>query len=457
MTMGNRTMKNRAMTARHLEQAGSTLILLLFFLLAGAGLLLERAGAHLSAYPRDRATAAALALARDALMGYATGAEISISGTLGSAKRPGDLPCPDMDDDGRGENASGCGNGTGSTGQHLRLGRLPWRDLGLPDLRDGSGERLWYAVSSRFKLRTRNGTVLNTDTPGTITLRDALGQTVLDGAADGAVAVIIAPGPPLTRPTSVSDSTPYRQDRAGGPLDPINYLDLALGEDNANFLDGSSGNGFIAGPVRDTTGATVANDRLAWIAMDELAPRLERRAIAEVARCLRFYGQQNGDRYPWAAAGSLGSAGSVSYADIAGRRFGRLPDTPFDATHASSLDMNKDLTGDCNINSLSGWWLNWKEVIFYAVADQHKPAPFPPVNRCGVLGFAGSTCLGLDGVADQQFLIIAAGRRLSGQLRTTNAQKNALANYLEGANASDDNVFASASHTGGNDLLKGMP
>jgi hypothetical protein len=33
-------------------------------------------------------------------------------------------------------------------GQAERLGRLPWKTLGLPDLRDGDGERLWYAVSS---------------------------------------------------------------------------------------------------------------------------------------------------------------------------------------------------------------------------------------------------------------------------------------------------------------------
>jgi hypothetical protein len=25
-----------------------------------------------------------------------------------------------------------------------RMGRLPWKTLRLPDLRDGHGERLWY-------------------------------------------------------------------------------------------------------------------------------------------------------------------------------------------------------------------------------------------------------------------------------------------------------------------------
>ena len=38
----------------------------------------------------------------------------------------------------------------------LGSGRLPWKTLAIPDLRDGAGERLWYAVSVRFK---RNNTI----------------------------------------------------------------------------------------------------------------------------------------------------------------------------------------------------------------------------------------------------------------------------------------------------------
>jgi hypothetical protein len=44
-----------------------------------------------------------------------------------------------------------CGSLAGDSGQAQRLGRLPWKTLGLPDLRDGHGERLWYAVSTKYK------------------------------------------------------------------------------------------------------------------------------------------------------------------------------------------------------------------------------------------------------------------------------------------------------------------
>lgn len=441
------------------RQRGAALLLALLVLLVGslAGLLshLDRKS---SAYGRDRPTADALAVAKAALIGYAAGSAIDVSGTLVTARRPGDLPCPDLDGDGQGD--SPCGNGAGTTGQPLRLGRLPWKDLGLPDLRDGSGERLWYAVSSNFKRSVRYNAPLNSDTPGTITLRDASGRIAFDaGAGTGVVAVVIAPGPALLR-SGPAGGSPYWQDRGGaGANQASNYLDAGNGEDNAGFTDGSASDGFIAGPVVDGAGNVVVNDRLAWITAGELAPFLERRAVAEVAQCLREYADTSGGRYPWPAADSLGTASPVSYADSANRRFGRIPRVLY-ATHASAPDMNDTWTGDCNINPDSGWWLNWHEQVFYAIADNHKPAPTPPANRCGVAGYGGGNCLSVDGSADRQYVILAAGRRLAagGQARSSNSQKNNPANYLEGANSTDDDIFASALQgPGGNDRVKGGP
>jgi hypothetical protein len=445
---------------RNPQQGAALLLALLVIVLGGLSVFLAQFNRRSSAYDRDRITADALAQAKAALIGQAAGSAMDIAGTLVSSRRPGDLPCPDLDDDGDAEPA--CGNGAGTTGQSLRLGRLPWKDLGLPDLRDGSGERLWYAVSSNFKKGTRFNAPLNSDTPGTITLRDAAGRVAFDAAgAAGVVAVIFAPGPPLVRPRSLADGTPYRQDRNGGGAgQAVNYLDLGNGEDNAAFTDGSATDGFIAGPVLDAAGNVVGNDRLAWITTEELAPHLERRVAAEVAQCLREYSSVSGGRYPWPAAGSLGTAGAVSYADSANRRFGRVPNSPFSASKASAPNMDDDWTGDCNINSNSGWWLNWKEQVFYAIADRHKPASGLPAGHCGVSGYGGGSCLTLDGAADRQYVVLVAGRRLagSGQLRSTSSQKNAPGNYLEGANSSDDDVFASVRlGPNGNDILKGAP
>ena len=136
---------------------------------------------------------------------------------------PGYLPCPDPDDDGWAE--STCGSLARHLGQAERLGRLPWKTLGLPDLRDGRGERLWYAVSTRYKglLNCAASRACVDMSPaaalGTITVRDASGRVLHDGTlADparanegGAAAVVIAPAPGRhrgTTPISSTEATP---------------------------------------------------------------------------------------------------------------------------------------------------------------------------------------------------------------------------------------------------------
>jgi len=104
---------------------------------------------------------------------------------------PGRLPCADTDNDG----IPNCGS---------TFGRLPWaqQNLNLYDIRDADGQRLWYAVSSSF--RPQAGSI-NSDTSGTITLRDQLGNVIYDGSNPGGLtqygiaAVIIAPGAPIVR------------------------------------------------------------------------------------------------------------------------------------------------------------------------------------------------------------------------------------------------------------------
>ena len=62
------------------------------------------------------------------------------------------------------------------SGSNVYIGRLPWRTLGLPDLRDSSGERLWYAVSRQF---ARNPTCM----PNCPLTSDTLGQLTVTGIA----------------------------------------------------------------------------------------------------------------------------------------------------------------------------------------------------------------------------------------------------------------------------------
>ena len=240
-------------------------------------------GLALVAIPPDpralsgRRTVQALAAARAALLGYA----------VADPNRPGELPCPDADGDGRSappQDYLGAGCRT------LR-GWLPWYTLRLPDLRDGSGERLWYALSPTFRAGGREP--LNSDTPGTLDL---------DGAGD-LVAVVLAPGAALAG-----------QDRS--------RLGVGAEEALAQFLDWPN-----AGPDRSglTTRAPGGNDRAVGITRLELMGAVETRVLGEVARALAEYGRRAAaggrDSFPWLLPGAEPGAG----APVPGSRRGRLP------------------------------------------------------------------------------------------------------------------------------------
>lgn len=439
--------------------------LLLILLLLGVGALavfvtgLNRATQQLE---RDRITSEALAQAKMALIGYAVSVALTPMGTT----RPGNLPCPDLNDDGVAETA--CGNALGTTGQSLRLGRLPWKTLGLPDLRDGSGERLWYAVSTNYKKNTPFA-VLNSDTGlGTITVRDLTGAIVNDGtnpflapnppAPSGVIAVIIAPGGPLTRlgvaqsqsrgctvgvdctAQGICTTAPFSNT---AKCNPVNYLDIGNGEDNADFVDNDT-NGFIQGEIKDANGDLILNDKLITITYGDLMPRLEKRVASEALKCLIDYAANNQGRYPWAAP--LNPSSAPNYNDVSGFRFGRVPGTPFLQTQATSANVMGGSWAGCNFASLSGWWLNWREMVFYAFADAFKPVPpVMPVPLCGTTG----TCLTVNppsSTVDKIAVVFVAGRRLAsvagGQPRATDPDKGTIANYLEGQNTTPlDDTF----------------
>jgi len=119
--------------------------------------------------------------AQDALLKAKAALIAFAADTTSTAIQPGALPCPDTNDDG---NAEGSCSGT-----NVVLGRLPWKTLGVDDIRDASGERLWYALSPRF--RKMSSTVVNSDTRGQLTITDGT------ASSGNIIAVVIAPGPAL--------------------------------------------------------------------------------------------------------------------------------------------------------------------------------------------------------------------------------------------------------------------
>lgn len=440
------------------KQDGITLLLFALLILLGSfSFLFSSITSNSVKNERGNKTSAALAEAKAALIGYAVSVDLPNSTCAAgnnNCARPGDLPCPDTDDDGDAE--SSCGNSVGSSGQTDRIGRLPWKTLGLPDLRDGNGERLWYALSNNFKNNFRTSCTapgdagcLNSDTVGTITIRSSDGTVTRNGGSgSGVVAVVFSPGTPLTRADGIA------QDRGctGCTTNATNYLDVVSGtEDNASFTDSSASDGFIAGPVLNGSGDAVVNDRLLTLSTEELMPALERRVANETLNCLKSYASSNpggANRHPWTTDGP---SSYPSFSDSTDKRIGRIPDTLFAATFLSSLGLMSNVWPTvCKINSSSGWWLNWKEMVFYAVAWDRDPSNVFPAPSCGdELNDCLTITTSTGAETNQRVAIMVAGKALSslGQARSSTAQKRSITNYLEG----DNSTSAVATRNPGNE------
>ena len=226
---------------------------------------------------------------------------------------PGRLPCPDTDTNGLGtpnpsiDCEDGLGNGV--------VGRFPWGALGMQfhDVRDASGESLWYAVSKSFA-NFNAGNSINSDTLGSITVYDQSGATIYDGdplVATGVAAVIIAPGPPIALDENNDGVYEYTQVR-GTPIqraDPRNYLDTFNDFVNYTFINDqndSNDDGFILGPVYEDDpnsaafNTAVVNDQIIVITTEELIEVAERSVFQTYRSALNQYQSNIGiARYPW--------------------------------------------------------------------------------------------------------------------------------------------------------------
>lgn len=194
---------------------------------------------------RDRDTAEALAQAKQALIGRAAS----------DANRPGSLPCPDTDDDGSAEIFVG----PGLDACPSYIGRLPWRTLGLPDLRDSDGERLWYALSSNFRDHP-NAEPINSDKKGLFTITGTSPATEI-------IALVFAPG-----------RTVGAQERSTANQNMV-----------AHYLEGGNETGigtatFVTGTTTDTF-----NDRLLALTGADVMTPVEQRVAREMLALLNLY------------------------------------------------------------------------------------------------------------------------------------------------------------------------
>jgi type II secretory pathway pseudopilin PulG len=384
------------------QRGAALLIFMLIVVIASTSMLLNRFSFR-STRVSNQTTMQTLALAKEALIGW----------SASHSSTPGMLPCPEdltlIGTPNEGKALSSCPNGS------PQLGRLPWRTLGLPDLRDDAGEKLWYALSPGFRQSP-----INSDTPA---------QLTVDGISNRAIAIIFSAGAPLpgqNRPIPTVSSPP----------------------DVTQYLDGINNSG--TGSFVTTGSADLFNDRMIAISGRDLFVVVEKRVGREVRQALlnHFCGVNNFDD-----SGACIATG--------GNRFFPRPSAFIDPTcfghgsiitncnsgiinNAGRIPANPAIPWEPVLSLLRGtivsspnWFQvnGWREHVYYAVA-----------NACieGTLDCNGTGTLTANQppgapALNQKVVIIVAGSAFSTtvppQYRSSSIDKRNIANYLEDENA----------------------
>ncbi len=203
--------------------------------------------------------------------------------------QPGALPCPATS-----ENGSDPGSCTTET---TRVGFLPWRTIGSSELRDGSGNLLWYALSANFR-KLAGTTIINSDTVGTLTITG-------NSPATNVVAVIIAPGSALNG-----------QNRATATI--VNFLEGS----NASTSDSDT---FATGQATDTF-----NDQIMIVTQADLMAVVEPAVAARIESSIKPYITSYASQwsaYPYPVAFPQNAAAQSAYSGDTTLTTGMLPIT----------------------------------------------------------------------------------------------------------------------------------
>jgi hypothetical protein len=380
------------------RQRGQAMLLTVLLLGAGVSAVIYNFVAPARhSIERDRLTAASLAYAKDALLGYAAK----------NLNQPGILPCPDTDNDGTADAPCGVAGATA-------IGRLPWKTLDLPPLRDGTGECLWYAVSGNFKNSGVSGpAIVNSESTGTLVVSNSAGTPVLSGS-DSALAIVFAPGAPLT----AQDRTPGAASECGGNINAANYLDSqTIGGTPFNNATGGGTNSFVTATA--SPGPADLNDRLLPITYDAVFSIVEMRVLRELRNALRSYRTAHG-YFPGANTYTDGTY-ACNYFIFQGR-----PPLNIALGCSAFADWGTELPAWFGPN-------NWQNVTYYSVG----PCRLGPIGALQGSLDVLCTTLGdpkIDG-APVHALAFTAGRALTGQTRPSTL----VPNYLDLVVVSNEN------------------
>lgn len=370
---------------------GQALLILIVMMSVATMLLVYGSTTELErAVSADSRTRAALEEAKQALVGRA----------LADANRPGSMPCPDGDDDGSADFfvGSACPS---------YIGRLPWRTLGIGDVRDDAGERLWYALSPAFRDHP-SAPPLNSDSRGSLTVYSNHSERIVTTQG---VAVIFAPGAAL--------GTQLRND--GNTLCASNSKNVPRNRCAVNYLDttGTINNATAAGPYIASAVGDSYNDRVAVVVSADFMPLVERRVALEARNALLAYRAGTPCKcYPWADTGNGGNSEP-------GANRGRIP-------------IFTPLPHKWPAGALPPYFAanDWGRVMFYAVARTALDQRGKGCTTCS------DTTLHLDGAAGYDVVLITPG--YAGKVRSTQGW----ADYIDDMeNRNDDDRFVTPAST----------
>jgi len=252
----------KCIRVRRLQRGAALLVLLAVLVLGASWFLVSRLDALsagiFTASNRNH-NALVLSQAKQALIGY-----VAMNAAQSGENNPGRFPCPEgaalVGTSAEGISAPYVGPPNAPT--CATVGRLPWRTLGLDKLVDSSAEPLWYVVSPGWQLVTSTTTLtINSN---------SIGQLNVDGQANAAVALIIAPGAAMNVAASAGCTARNQARSAPAPtMDARDYIEC--------FNTGTS-------TFATTAPTTSFNDQVVRITVADVMPGIEAAIASRVER-----------------------------------------------------------------------------------------------------------------------------------------------------------------------------
>ncbi len=358
------------------RQRGAVLLAMLAVVMLGSSWYLVsqlNAESGAASAARKNKNAEVLQKAKLALIGY-----VAQRTSLASENNPGRLPCPEAaayfgDPAQEGIAAGNC--------TLPKVGRLPWRTLGLDKLVDAAGEPLWYVVSPGWAFTSGN-TNINSNT---------LGQLTVDGTANDAVALIIAPGPAFSVPGATGCGAWNQTRPTSGTPNWQNYLEC----ENATWPTPDAS--FV------TTGPSGSfNDQVVRVTVADIMPAIEaaiaNRIEREVVPVLKsvyadatWGTSSTNPAFPFAAPFS--NPGTSNYEGASGTLAGLLPVT------------SVSCTGDPRCSTS---FVAWNQAITPSVTNTGGSGTLLSGTTCNFVSSTQARCLGTYNAASPVELTMTA-------------------------------------------------